>query len=100
MAALEGGAEGLPEEEEGGRGLLPHQRALVEAAVGGEGEAGTRFRDPDFFLAAARQDAASELGFSIHDRGGALDSAVLDLLADDEVLSAPPPYSRLLLFSC
>lgn len=104
VAALETGAEGRQEEAEEGLGLLPHQRALLEAAVGavrpGEAEAGPRFRDPDFFLADARQNDAAEQGFAINDRGGALDSAVLDLLADDEVLSPLSPGQHPLGVTC
>ena len=59
------------------------QRALLEAVTAADG--GARFRDPDFFLEPARGDRHAEEGFSVGRGADAMEGAVLDLLADDEV---------------
>ena len=69
---------------------VAERQAAAEAAVFGDGIGTTgRFRDGDFFLSAAQPSAAErfeEGEFSV--RGGTsslMDSAVLDLMADDQV---------------
>eukprot|EP00884_Botryococcus_braunii_P015329 jgi/Botrbrau1/247/Bobra.0022s0221.1 len=88
VAALALSGNGRGEDGEGPRALLPHQRAVLLAAVGavrlGDPEPQSRFRDPDFFVSETRDDAAAEQGFSVSGGNPTLDSAVLDLLADDE----------------
>ena len=77
-----------------GDGLEAQRQAAIEAAVTGDGVgASCRFRDAGFFIADAQPGNRrfEEEGFSV--KGGAAsqwDGAVMDLLADDQVLNPCP----------
>ena len=77
-----------------GEGLEAQRQAAIEAAVTGDGVgASGRFRDAGFFIADVQTGNRrfEEEGFSV--KGGAAsqwDGAVMDLLADDQVLNPHP----------
>ena len=68
------------------------KRSDEAAAWGSEPSLGdtSRYRDNDFFISPTHTGRQADAAYAVHDRSGganaALDGAVLDLLADDQVL--------------